>query len=456
MPTITDFDQARDLVKECLEPYLSSLGLKGKFFLCPFHNDRNPSCHIIPGRSLVHCFSCGVTADVFEIAAAKEGKPLSGKGFVTDNLMYLANRFGVALPDINLTSDELYELEMRRAYVQAARIIQSSEVSKQVSAKLREYMWPTEVIQKIGIGSVKSYEDYIIRMTKNYKLQFLTDIDLANKFIFRPNNLIYTIRDAAGTPIAFSARNLDYEKEMAEYGVKCSLIRALDISQDEKKDRISNLWRPHKYVNTRTTRIFEKRRTLFNFNEAIKSANKQLVVFEGGADCVTVFAGGVLSAVACCGTAFTKEHLEMAVAAGIKKIILVFDPDAAGEAATKRFISILTEYGDRPELGVSMILMPKDTGDPDAYVRSFGNLRKGTEEFRKLPQTDLFSWRILQMIEEGGDRTLICHEAIPTIVSTQPSNLRRLEMADRLSVVTGVDREFVRREVLRLIDEVPE
>jgi len=391
-----------------------------------------------------------VTGNIFHIAAAKEGKPLSGKGFVTDNLMYLAKKFGVAVPNVNLTDDELYELEMRRAYVHAARIVQSSEVSAQVSEKLKQYMWPTAVIQKIGIGSVKSYEDYIERMTKGHghKLEFLMDVDLAGRSsdhkhvqhrIFRPCNLIYTICDESGAPIAFSARNLNYEKEMSDY--------------EAKKDRMSSSWHPRKYVNTKTTRIFEKRRTLFNFNEAKKSTTKQLVVFEGNADCVTTFAGGVKSAVACCGTAFTMEHLEIVIAAGIKKIILVFDPDEAGESGTKRFIDTLAQYGDHPTLDISMILMTKEQGDADAYVRSFGDLRKGTLSFHKLPQTDLFSWNVKRMIEEGGDEVTICQQTLPSIISDQLDNLSRLEKADRLAMVTGVDREYVRREVLRLIDE---
>src|SRR3569833_3716607 len=111
--TVTDFDVARDRVKQCLEQYLISLGYTAKRFPCPIHIGKDSNCGIVTGMNLIHCFVCGVTADIFDVAAAKEGKPLSGKGFVTDNLMYLAKRFGVDVPEVNLTEDELYELEVR-------------------------------------------------------------------------------------------------------------------------------------------------------------------------------------------------------------------------------------------------------------------------------------------------------------------------------------------------------
>lgn len=464
MNTLTNFDQARDQVRGCLEQYLAGFGINtSRRFSCPIHNGKDPNAGIIPGTNLIHCFSCGATADIFDVAAAKEGKPLSGRGFITDNLMYLAKRFGIELPEINLSDEELYEIQMRRAYAQAARIIQFSEASDQVKEKLFQYQWPLEHRQKIGVGSVVSYDDYIERMTKGHghTLEFLMETDLAGRdkdgnhrphMLFQPQNLIYTIRDEDGAPIAFSARNLNYETEEAAYQEKVKVIRQSGASDEAQKTELEKLWKPRKYINTRTTKIFEKRKVLFNFNEACKSANKQLVVLEGNADCVTLFCGGIKSAVACCGTAFTTEHLEMALRHGITKIVLIFDADAGGEKGTKKFIETLEQYGDHPGLDVSIVVMPEGTDDPDSYVRAFGNLRTGVLEFRKLPQVDLFSWRIKASVEEGADPITICNETVPLIIN-QPNDLFRLQMADRLAAATGVPQEFVRREVLRRIDE---
>ncbi len=415
MNTITNFEQAREQVKGCLEQYLAGFGINtSKRFPCPIHNGKDSNAGIIPGTDLIHCFTCGTTADIFDVAASKEGKPLSGRGFVTDNLIYLAKRFGVELPEIDLSDAELLELQTYRAYAQATRIIQYStmngEASDQIKEKLANYMWPRDPIFKTGIGSVKSYASYIEKMTKEFghSLEFLEQIDLAGKdgkqhAIFQPHCLIYPIRDEDGRPIAFSARNLNFESEKASYDAKVLEIESSNKTDDKKKAEKDKLWKPRKGINTRTTKIFEKGKSLFNFNEACKSANKQLVVVEGNADCMTLSCGGLKSAVACCGTAFTVDHLQMAIRHGISKIVLIFDADAAGENATKRFIETLEQYGDHPGLEVSIVAMPEGTDDPDAYVRAFGDLRAGVREFRKLPQVDLFSWKIKASVEAGGN-----------------------------------------------------
>jgi hypothetical protein len=276
-------------------------------------------------------------------------------------------------------------------------------------------------------------------------------IDLDRKGIFSPNCLIYTIRDEHGSPIAFSARNLKYEEEKVVYEKKYNEIEArTDLNKDEKTAEIKKLWEPRKCINSAETILFQKRCVLFNFNQAKKSSHKTIQVFEGNADAVTIFAGGIKTAVATCGTAFTQEHLEMVLAVGITKIILVFDPDKGGKEGTLRFVKMLEEFGSHPGLEVEIIVMP-GTSDPDAYVRAFGDLRTGVSEFRKLVRTDLFTWKLRKEVEEGGDPYEIVNRTLPLIVNV-PNNMTRLAMADRLAEATGLVREFVQRELLRLLD----
>jgi Toprim-like len=175
-------------------------------------------------------------------------------------------------------------------------------------------------------------------------------------------------------------------------------------------------------------------------------------IFEGNADCVTMYAGGVRTSTALCGTAFTEKHLELILSAGINKILLVMDPDDAGERATSRFISTLEQFGGRPGLTVEIVVMPKGTGDPDAYVRAFGpNLKVGVSEFRKLTRTDLFTWGLKKQIEEGADATDIAKSTMGLIVNL-PNNLDRLRQVEQLAAATGLPSEFLQRELWRLVD----
>jgi putative DNA primase/helicase len=41
--------------------------------LCPFHNDKNPSFKITPGKELYHCFGCKAGGDVFDLVGKLEG-----------------------------------------------------------------------------------------------------------------------------------------------------------------------------------------------------------------------------------------------------------------------------------------------------------------------------------------------------------------------------------------------
>ena len=45
---------------------------------------------------------------------------------------------------------------------------------------------------------------------------FIDEIDLSNKRIFNSNNIIYTICDDNGRPVAFQARNLAYDGKVDE------------------------------------------------------------------------------------------------------------------------------------------------------------------------------------------------------------------------------------------------
>jgi hypothetical protein len=64
----------KEALKKQLERYLKGRGVafsdSGKF-LCPFHDDHEPTMQIVPGTDgkIAHCFACDASADIFKIAA---------------------------------------------------------------------------------------------------------------------------------------------------------------------------------------------------------------------------------------------------------------------------------------------------------------------------------------------------------------------------------------------------
>lgn len=128
------------------------------------------------------------------------------------------------------------------------------------------------------------------------------------------------------------------------------------------------------------------------------------------------------------------------------------DPDRAGKAATERITAMLEAFGNRPGLLVEIITMPEGTGDPDEYVRKFSSLQAGVEELRKLTRVDLFSWNLKRNIREGANPAAVCEEQLKLIVN-EPNNIQRVVKADQLAEATGISKDFVRRELNRLLDQ---
>lgn len=459
-----DLDNIKERIMEYLPTYLSQLGYNlssHKKFKCinPDHNDSNPSCGIVPNTDdkMFHCFSCNISGNIFHAANFLEEKPLSGSGFISDNLLYLAKRFGIEVPDMQLTPDEIYEMDVYQAYANAASIIKSpAKMSDRAKAWLTDRGWldnENSALRKIGVGSIDSYDAYIHRMTQNYKhsTDFLEEIDLTSKGIFHPDAIIFTVKDENGAPVGFASRNLRYEDQKVAYD---SARKGILDTEGEGSLKLQELFRPSKYHNTSgKCQIYQKSRRLFNFNLAKKNT-PPLYVFEGYSDVVTAFMGGLKNSVSIGSTAFSKDHLDLILTTDppIKHIVFVLDADKAGNDGTRRFVELLeTAVGGHVGLRAEIVIMPEGSDDPDAYIRKFQSFELGISAFKALEKTDIFTWKLRQGMREGQDPLALAEEAIPLIVN-ECNFLLRMDMAQKLAKVTGLDKDGLWREVMRMVD----
>jgi replicative DNA helicase len=388
-----------------------------------------------------------VAGSIFEAAHFLEDKPLTGRGFLTNNLKYLADMFSVNVPEatVLITNEELYEIEVYRAVHCAAMILKTSNFSKIVKDKIANYGWPKEILTKMGIGSITNQADYFSRMTKQYgfTMEFLKAVDL-DSHLFNENNLIYTVKDELGVPVGFAARDLLYETKKKAYEDA--------VAEDTaNKKETSSLFKPVKFLNTAVKcPIYQKSKRLFNFNIA-KKHHPPLYVFEGYSDCATAMAAGIKNSVAIGSVSFTKDHLDLVLGSGVKHVVFVLDSDKAGIEGTDRFVKLLEDnLGGHIGLRVEVIMMPEGSDDPDSYIRSFG-LEHGGQEFRKLERISIFSWNIKRCLQKGTEAIHAAEENIPLIVNEQ-NYLIRMQMAEQLAQSTGLDKEGLWREVLRQVD----
>lgn len=462
---INDINDIAERVKAYLPQYLTEQGhqppVSGKKFKCinPDHNDTSPSCGLVPNSDdkIFHCFSCNVSGNIFHAANFLEGKPVSGRGFMSDNLLYLAQKYGVEVPEIALTEEEIYEMDVYRAYADAASIIKSpTKMSDSAKSWLTDRGWlntEKSALRRIGVGCIDSIDAYIQRMTINYKhkLEFLEEIDLTRKSLFHPDNIIFTIKDENGSPVGFAARNLRYEVQKDAY----DQARKEILSHDPvDTTALEALFKPSKYYNTsEKCSIYQKSKRLFNFNLA-KKATPPLYVFEGYSDVVTAYMAGIKNCSSIGSTAFSQDHLDLILNTEppIKHIIFVLDADKAGNDGTKRFVELLEKaVGGHIGLRTEIIIMPEGSDDPDAYIRKFPNLEAGAQAFRQLEKIDIFTWKLKQGVRAGEDPLTLAQQAIPLIVN-ESNFIIRMDMTSKLAKVTSLDKEGLWREVMRMID----
>lgn len=457
MPVKNDLENLMERVKEFLPQYLESNAVHltpKSTFRCinPDHNDTNPSAGIVPTSDgkVFHCFTCLVSGSIFLAAHYLEGKPLAGPGFVTDNVIYLAKKFGIDVPSMgDLNDEDLHEMELFRAYQNASYIIKNSEFSQKVKDKIAILGWPENPMKQVGVGSVVSYNDFIHKMTTVYKhkMEFLKEADLDRKVMFNENSLIFSIKDENGNVVGFAARNLRYEEEKAEYDKS----QQMELELGQPNESKSFVWKPVKYINTDVKcYIYKKSKRLFNFNLARKAA-PPLYVFEGYADCMTAYVAGLKNSCSIGSTSFSKDHLDLVLETGIKHIIFVLDADKAGEVGTDRFVKLLEEnVGGRVGLRAEIVIMPEGSDDPDAFIRGYG-YKDGLQQFLKLEKLDIFSWSLRKGISNGKDPITLASESIPLIVN-EPNFLIRMSMADKLVAETGLPKSGIWGEIMRQVD----
>ena len=97
--------------------------------------------------------------------------------------------------------------------------------------------------------------------------------------------------------------------------------------------------REPKYLNSRESPVFNKRRLLFGlaqYRKTKESRDEPLVIMEGYTDVISAHLAGMCNAVATLGTSLTSDHARLIQRFSRKGAILLFDGDRAGRQAAER------------------------------------------------------------------------------------------------------------------------
>jgi DNA primase len=199
-----------------------------------------------------------------------------------------------------------------------------------------------------------------------------------------------------------------------------------------------------KYLNSPETPIYSKGRTLYGLN-LTKAGIRKLgfaVLVEGYFDFAQVFRTDAAPVVASCGTALTTQQAQL-LRRFTTKIVLSFDPDAAGQGAAARSCELLVAEG----FDVNVVTLDKGE-DPDTFIRE-----KGAAQYRECLRTSRpYLEYLLDRAGEGLDfandenRRQFLGRML-TVAARIPEAAARDQFADRIAHKARITEDVVRAEI---------
>jgi len=430
---VNQVQQANDIV-DVIGEHLS-LKKKGKEVvgLCPFHDDHRPSMYVNPVKQIFKCFACGAGGDVFKFVQMREGLTFP------QAIQRLGERVGIKLKKLKTQDSKLKTIDvdpnkLAKVNAWAAKYFQQNLHDKQKGKSTRDYL----VERKIDSESVKRWQlglalasgDDLLKAAKTRGIppKLLEQAGLVagqegtglrDKFV---NRLMFPITDATARVIGFGGRTL------SEEGAK--------------------------YINSPTTALFDKSNSLYGLEHArhqIGSTGTAIVV-EGYTDVIMAHSKGITSVVASLGTSFTTGQARI-LRRYAKKIVLIFDSDAAGIEAANRALEICIAQ----RIDIKLASVPEGK-DPCDFL-----LSAGKERFEQLvaEAVDVFEFKWSRLTEnfttDGAliDKKAAIEEFLQTIATSlwagKLAPIDRGLVVNQLSRIIGLGAKEINAELRKRI-----
>lgn len=389
--------------------------------LCPFHKEKSGSFCVSPDKQIFHCFGCGVGGNVFHFISKIEN--LNFK----ESVEFLASRAGIELPTSNnLEDDRLSRLKSRVYEVnKCAAEFYHQNLYKPTAKPAQEYVKKRRLDNKTLIAFKIGYSGRFNELYQELKAKGFTEEEILasclvnknqnGKFIDRfRNRLMFPIVDTHERVIAFGGRVLDDSKP--------------------------------KYINSPEDIVYSKGRHLFAFNIARKYNEKTIIMVEGYMDAVSLHQRGIHNAVASLGTALTEAQGRL-LRRSCEKVIIGYDADGAGQAATLRGLEILQNLGCDIR-----ILQIEGAKDPDEFV-----VKYGPERFQKYVDQAIslveFKVKMLKKqlnLDNVNDKIKFLNE-VARILAKVENNMEREVYVDKISLEYKVSKDAIYAEINKIL-----
>jgi len=393
----------------------------GKDFsgLCPFHQEKTPSFTVSPIKQIFYCFGCGKGGDIFNFVMEME------RCEFPDALRLVAEKCGISIPKPKPSSPAersqgsarttLVEMH-REAQTFFVNQLQGTAEGKLARAYLEDRGMDKATIDRFGIGYAPSGGDLLVRHLKGkYAEKLLAESGLVSReqngtrlFDRFRRRITFPIANESGKIIAFGCRALGDDQP--------------------------------KYLNSPETPIYSKSNVLYHLDRAKEALRRSdfAVLVEGYMDAIAVARAGVSNVVASCGTSLAEPQIKL-LGRFTKRVIVNYDPDTAGQAATERSIAILLEQ----DFEVRVLALP-GKADPDKFIRE-----QGADAYLKLikespPYVDYLIARARQMDMSTAEGKLRAVNFLLPYVQKIPNRILRSEWATRIAQQLRLDEPVLR------------
>ena len=390
--------------------------------LCPFHAEKSPSFAVHPTKQIYHCFGCGVGGDVFKFVMEME------KCSFPEAIRVVAEKCGISIPRPKERSpEERKENQQRTVLVEMHREAQTFFVKqlegtlegKAARAYLEDRGLDKDTISRFGIGYAPSGGDLLLRSLKQkYSEKLLVESGLVSRdqsgrlFDRFRRRITFPISNESGKIVAFGCRALGDDQP--------------------------------KYLNSPETPIYSKSNMLYHMDRAKEGIRRQdfAILVEGYMDAIAVARAGISNVVASCGTSLAEPQIKL-LGRFTRRVIVNYDPDAAGQTATERSLALLLEQ----DFEVRVLALPPvgdKKADPDLFIREMGK-----DAYLKLLKeapvyVDYLIARARQMDLSTGEGKLRAVNFLLPYVQKIPNRILRSEWATRIAQQLRLDEPVLR------------
>lgn len=394
---------------------------------CPFHSEKTPSFNVHAGKGIYKCFGCGAGGGIFDFVMQIEGCSFP------EAVKIVAEKSGIPIPAVEETEDYKKVTRDRETVLRlnewAAEFFEYHLNESREGDQARTYVLERGITEEscklFRIGYAPDRWDGLINHLRE-RGATTDEIDTSGLAVLKEQGglydrfrgrVIFPITDSQGRVIAFGGRVM---------------------GEGEPK-----------YLNSPETALYTKGRNLYGLAVAKNEIRNRgfAILVEGYLDCIIPYQEGIHNVVASLGTALTDSQVRLLRRyMDQPQIVVNFDPDSAGQAATMRSIEMLLVEGFK----VNILRMPTDE-DPDEFVRAHG-----ADQFRALLKTTQpYIEYIIDMAIQSHDTSRPSGkvEAINTILphlARMRDKVARADYADQIADRFKVDSRVIREEMKRV------